>query len=139
MAERYFVLNQGTLVLEVWKGTFTFDDILAQQKRKLNDPRVDASATILVDLRLAQMPVVSADKVASVVDIHQKPCNNTRIARSVVVVPDAEMFKPALEYQKQAQTVGMDSVVLSTMQSACTLLRLSLADIEQLIATVPAD
>lgn len=139
MAEQYFVLNQGTLVLEVWKGTFTLDDVIAQQKRKLNDPRILPQATFLSDLRLADMPLPNEQEVAEVVNTYQDDSNATNYAKAVVVVPDDGQFKAAVEFQEQAKPIGLQTVVLSNMESACDMLKIPLDRIQQLVDSVPMD
>lgn len=40
MPVEYVVLNQGALVLEVWTGTISHDEVLAHERRHLSDSSI---------------------------------------------------------------------------------------------------
>lgn len=51
MPVEYVVLNQGTLVLELWTGTISHHELLAHERRHLRDSSVVCGASVLADAR----------------------------------------------------------------------------------------
>jgi hypothetical protein len=49
MPVEYVVLNQGTLILELWAGIISHDELLAHERRHLRDSSIACGASVLAD------------------------------------------------------------------------------------------
>ena len=49
MPVEYVVLNQGALVLELWTGIISHDELLTHEERHLNDSSIARGASVLAD------------------------------------------------------------------------------------------
>jgi hypothetical protein len=48
MPVEYVVLNQGALVVELWMGTISHDELLAHERQHLSDSSIARGASVLV-------------------------------------------------------------------------------------------
>ena len=67
MPVTYDVIEDGTVVLEYWRGAVTRDDIMAHEHRHLMDARISPGASVLVDAREAHFGITH-EEVRDIVD-----------------------------------------------------------------------
>ncbi|MDO9118307.1 MAG: hypothetical protein Q7U39_10135 [Nitrospira sp.] len=122
MPNNYAVLNDGSVVVELWTGQVTHDEVLAHGRRHLSDPLVKPGAAVLVDAERAHFST-TIDEVKEIVDLYGQVIGRLKVGRMALLV-NRETYERALVLLKEAEGYGVKVIVFNSPDIACTWLGL---------------
>jgi len=120
MPVEYVVLNQGTLVVELWTGTISHDEVLAHERRHLSDSSIARGASVLVDATSASFET-KPEAVHEVTDLYRRSGKKLRVGNSAVLV-NASAYDRARLYERQATDLGVRVILFNSLYVACVWL-----------------
>lgn len=120
MPVEYVVLNQGALVLELWTGTISHDEVLAHERRHLSDSSITRGASVLADATSATFET-TPELVHEVTDLYRRPGKKLRVGKSAVLVTESA-YDRARVYEKQATDLGVQVILFNSLNVACAWL-----------------
>ena len=120
MPVEYVVLNQGALVVELWTGTISHDEVLAHERRHLSDSSIARGASVLVDANNASFET-TPEAVHEVIDLYRRSGENLRVGKSALLV-NRLAYDRAQLYERQASDCGVTVILFNSLNIACTWL-----------------
>ena len=120
MPVEYVVLNQGALVLELWTGTISHDEVLAHERRHLSDSSIARGASVLVDAASASFETMP-EAVHEVTDLYRRSGEKLRVGKSAVLVNESAYDRARL-YERQATDLGVRVILFNSLDIACAWL-----------------
>jgi hypothetical protein len=117
MPVEYVVLNQGALVLELWTGTISHDEVLAHERRHLSDSSIARGASVLVDATSASFET-TPEAVHEVTDLYRRSGEKLRVGKSAVLVNESAYDRARL-YERQAADLGVRVILFNSLDVAC--------------------
>jgi hypothetical protein len=120
MPVEYVVLNQGALVLELWTGTISHDELLAHERRHLSDSSIARGASVLVDATSASFET-TPEAVHEVTDLYRRSGEKLRVGKSAILVNESAYDRARL-YERQAADLGVRVILFNSLDVACTWL-----------------
>ena len=120
MPVKYVVLNQGTLVVELWTGTISHDEVLAHERRHLSDSSIARGASVLVDANNASFET-TPEAVHELADLYRRSGENLRVGKSALLV-NRLAYDRAQLYERQASDCGVTVILFNSLDIACTWL-----------------
>jgi len=120
MPVAYVVLDQGTLVLELWVGAISHDEVLAHERRHLSDSSVIPGASVLVDAISASFETMP-EMVQEVTDLYRRPVETLKVGKVALLV-SASAYDHVQLYEKQASESGVRVIMFNSLDVACTWL-----------------
>jgi hypothetical protein len=120
MPVEYVVLNQGALVVELWTGTISHDEVLAHERRHLSDSSIARGASVLVDANNASFET-TPEAVHEVIDLYRRSGENLRVGKSALLV-NRLAYDRAQLYERQASDCGVTVILFNSLDIACTWL-----------------
>jgi hypothetical protein len=120
MPVEYVVLNQGALVVELWTGTISHDELLAHERRHLSDSSIARGASVLVDANNASFET-TPEAVHEVIDLYRRSGENLRVGKSALLV-NRLAYDRAQLYERQASDCGVTVILFNSLDIACTWL-----------------
>ncbi|MBI3808200.1 MAG: hypothetical protein HY281_11930 [Nitrospirae bacterium] len=117
MPVEYVVLNQGALVVELWMGTISHDEVLAHERRHLSDSSIARGASVLVDAAGASFETVP-EAVHEVTDLYRRSGEKLRVGKSAVLVNESAYDRARL-YERQATDLGVRVILFNSLDVAC--------------------
>ena len=122
MPNNYAVLNDGSVVVELWTGKVTHDELLAHERLHLSDPSVKAGASVLVDAERAHFGT-TIEEIKEITDLYGKITGNLKVGRMALLV-NKETYERALVFLKAVEGYGVKVIVFNSPDIACTWLGL---------------
>lgn len=122
MPNNYAVLNEGSVVVEFWKGQVTHAEVLAHEQRHLSDPSIKVGAAVLVDAEMAYFGT-TIDEVKEIADLYGQVIGRLKVGRMALLV-NKEAYERALVFLKEAEGYGVKVIVFNFLDIACTWLGL---------------
>lgn len=116
----YVVLTQGALVVELWTGTISHDEVLAHERRHLSDSSIARGASVLVDANNASFET-TLEVVHEVTDLYRRFGEELRIRKSALLV-NRLAYDRANLYERQASDFGVTVILFNSLDIACTWL-----------------
>jgi hypothetical protein len=139
MPVEYVVLNQGALVVELWTGTISHDEVLAHERRHLSDSSIARGASVLVDANNASFET-TPEAVHEVIDLYRRSGENLRVGKSALLV-NRLAYDRAQLYERQASDCGVTVILFNSLDIACTWLGIDVMtvrkELERLRASIP--
>jgi hypothetical protein len=120
MSVEYVVLNQGALVLELWTGTVSHDELLAHERCHLSDSSVARGASVLADATSATFET-TPEEVHELTDLYRRSGEKLRVGKSAILVNESAYDRARL-YEKQAIDLGVRVILFNSLDVACTWL-----------------
>lgn len=120
MPVKYVVLNQGTMVVELWTGTISHDEVLAHERRHLSDSSIARGASVLVDATSASFET-TPEAVHEVTDLYRRFGEKLRVGSSAILV-NASAYDRARLYERQATDLGVRVILFNSLDVACVWL-----------------
>jgi hypothetical protein len=120
MPVEYVVLNQGALVVELWMGTISHEEVLAHERRHLSDSSIAHGASVLVDANNASFET-TPEAVHEVIDLYRRSGEKLRVGKSALLV-NRQAYDRARLYERQATDLGVRVILFNSLNVACTWL-----------------
>lgn len=120
MPVEYVVLNQGALVLELWTGTVSHDELLAHEQQHLSDTSIVRGASVLADATHASFET-TPEKIHELTDLYRRHDGKLRVGKCAVLV-NQTAYECARLYEQQAINLGVAVILFNTLGIACTWL-----------------
>ncbi|THJ25134.1 MAG: hypothetical protein CAF45_002075 [Nitrospira sp. CG24E] len=125
MPVKYVVLNRGALVLELWTGTISHDEVLAHERRHLSDPSIAPGASVLVDATSASFETES-EMVHEVTDLYRRSAGRLRVGKVALFVNES-VYDRARLYVSQSSDFGVRAILFNSLDVAGTWLGIDVA------------
>ncbi len=132
MPVQYVVINGGRLVIEKWTGVISHDELVSHEREQLQDCSILPGAAVISDCRDAIFKT-PPEKVSELSENHNRSGNMTYFSKCAVIVKDEDGFTKARIFAGQIKLFGVNSIVFSSLDVACTWLGLSVVRLEQLL------
>ncbi|MDO8356062.1 MAG: hypothetical protein Q7U76_06700 [Nitrospirota bacterium] len=116
MPVKYVVLNQGSLVLELWTGAVSHDEVLAHVRQHLSDASIAHGASVLVDATGASFET-STEAVHEVTDLYRRSIEKLRVGKAALLVNELT-YDRARVYEKQSIDLGMRVILFNSLDVA---------------------
>jgi hypothetical protein len=123
------VINDGKVVLELWTGHVTFEDIAAHNQELLQNPSIAQGAAVLADCRTAHVDL-PPERLPEIADIHGNPLGPSKISRFAFLVP-AEVYAQTHLFIGEVRKHGITAIVFTSLSVACQWLGVDPADVPQ--------
>ena len=88
MSVTYVVLNQGSLVLELWTGVVSHDEVLTHVRQHLSDASIVRGASVLVDATGASFETTT-ETVHEVTDLYRRSIEKLRVGKAALLVNES--------------------------------------------------
>ena len=116
MPVTYVVLNQGSLVLELWMGAISHEEVLTHERQHLSDASIARGASVLIDATGASFET-SMEAVHEVTDLYRRSIEKLRVGKVSLLV-NASTYDRAQVYEKQATDLGMRVILFNSLDVA---------------------
>ena len=116
MPVKYVVLNQGSLVLELWTGVISHDEVLTHERQHLSDASIARGASVLVDATGASFET-SMEAVHEVTDLYRRSIEKLRVGKAALLVNEST-YDRARVYEKQSTDHGMRVIIFNSLDVA---------------------
>ena len=120
MPVTYVVLNQGSLVLELWVGAISHDVVLTHERQHLSDASIARGASVLVDATGASFETTT-EAVHEVTDLCRRSIEKLRVGKVALLVNEST-YDRARVYEKQATELGMRVILFNFLDVGCAWL-----------------
>jgi hypothetical protein len=125
MPVEYVVLDKGALVLELWTGAISHDEVLAHERRHLSDPLIAFGASVLVDATSASFET-EPEMVREVTDLYRCSAGRLRVGKVALLVNESGYDRVRL-YVSQSSDFGVRAILFNSLNVACTWLGIDVA------------
>ena len=116
MPVTYVVLNQGSLVLELWTGVVSHDEVLTHERQHLSDASIAPGASVLVDATGALFETTT-EAVHEVTDLYRRSIEKLRVGKAALLVNEST-YDRARVYEKQSIDLGMRVILFNSLDVA---------------------
>lgn len=114
----YDVVLDGRLVVEVWRGGVSREDVVAHSQQHLSDSRVRIGASALVDARAASFGI-APEEVQEIVDsLYADYVGRLTVGKCAILVND-RTYELARAYERSAGQYGVNVIVFNALDVAC--------------------
>ena len=120
MPVTYVVLNQGSLVLELWTGRVSHDEALTHVRQHLSDASIAPGASVLVDATGASFETTT-EAVHEVTDLYRRSIEKLRVGKAALLV-NKSTYDRARVYEKQSIDIGMRVILFNSLDVAAAWL-----------------
>lgn len=134
----YKIAHGGRLLVEVWSGPITREDLMSHHERYLNDAGIVPGRAEFVDITRASGPRIGEEEIEQFVDgyrAHSAKMINTNIA----IVASGAGFDQALMYERMSTPHLITVVVFNEINTACTWLGADEREVRALVRDVLAE
>ncbi|MCE9537552.1 MAG: hypothetical protein K8R65_14250 [Nitrospirae bacterium] len=116
MPVTYVVLNQGSLVLELWMGEISHEEVLTHERQHLSDASIARGASVLVDATGASFETTT-EAVHDVTDLYRRSIEKLRVGKAALLVNEST-YDRARVYEKQSTDLGMRVILFNSLDVA---------------------
>ena len=116
MPVRYVVLNQGSLVLELWAGGVSHEEVLTHERQHLSDASIARGASVLVDATGASFETTT-ESVHEVTYLYRRSIEKLRVGKAALLVNEA-IYDRARVYEKQSIDHGLRVILFNSLDVA---------------------
>lgn len=135
MPVRYLTANDGQLVVERWVGAISRAELVSHGKRQHEDGAIAPGAKVFVDARLAEFPEASFDLARELWDLNGTTDRKARTSMCAAIFRGQD-FDRAKEWETRARESGLNAIVFSSLEVACTWLGTDAAETEALLGRI---
>ena len=118
MPVTYVVLNQGSLVLELWTGMVSHEEVLTHERQHLSDASIAHGASVLVYATGASIKTTTGS-VHEVTDLYRRSIEKLRVGKAALLVNELT-YDLARVYEKQSIDLGLRVILFNSLDVACT-------------------
>lgn len=118
MPVQYLVTDKGTLVIELWTGVISREEMLSHEKKQLQDDSITQGASVIVDARKADFSNIPYETATDLVKIYDDKENITSIIKSAILVRNADYDK-ARRLEDEAARGTRHIIVFNSLEIAC--------------------
>ena len=116
MPVTYIVLNQGSLVLELWTGMVSHEEILTHVRQHLSNASIARGASVLIDATGASFETAT-EAIHEVTDLYRRSIEKLRVGKVSLLV-NASTYDRAQVYEKQATDLGLRVILFNSLDVA---------------------
>ena len=113
----YKVALNGALVVEVWHGSISVDDLYDHREQQAQDPSIINGARILADIRLASFHNISQSQIEAFARSY-RATESVPSSRSLAFIA-SNGFSKAQAYEKASRSFLRNVVVFTSLPTAC--------------------
>ena len=138
MGHAYTIRKEERLVIEVWVGKITKNELLEHERKHIKDPDLPSAPRVLIDITAAHFdPAIGNKEIEEFVDLYREHRDKTAGAK-VAVVAEQE-FQIAKKYESKAMRLAIDVIVFNEIDNACTWLGVNMREAQQWIHSKRVD
>ncbi|MDH3430896.1 MAG: hypothetical protein OEM60_10725 [Gammaproteobacteria bacterium] len=124
----------GDVILELWTGSVTLDEMMAHKQRLFADSSIKASASVLSDFTRATFSV-SPEDVKKLAEMDNEPGGKSTIGRYAFLV-DYGVYDEAQLFAEQVNRHGKSVIVFNSLDLAATWLGMDYATVRELLESI---
>lgn len=124
----------GDVILELWTGTVTLDEMMTHKQRLLTDSSIKASASVLSDFTRATF-AVSPEDVRKLSALDNDPGGKSTIDRYAFLV-DYGVYDEAQLFAEQVNRHGKSVIVFNSLELAATWLGMDYVTVRELLESI---
>ena len=129
MSNAYRILNSG-LVLEVWLGRITNEELFEHERGQLKDPNFPSAPHVFVDLtRAAFEPTIDEKELQRFVTLYQH--HHEKVAGARVAIVAGKDFERASLFGRLADREKINVIVFNTITTACVWLGVKESEVRE--------
>ena len=132
MPVKCLTTDDGHLVIERWVGAISGAELAAHSQRLSEDPKTVREAKVLVDARLAEFPETDFDLARELAKLDGTTDRKARHAMCAAIFRGGD-FDRAKEWETRARDQGLNVIVFSTLEVACTWLGIDPVETRELL------
>jgi hypothetical protein len=121
MPVKYLTANDGQLVVERWVGAISRAELVSHGKRQHQDTGIAPGAKVFVDARLAEFPETGFDLARELCDLNGAADRQSRTSMCAAIFRGDD-FDRAKDWETRARANGLNVIVFSSLEVACTWL-----------------
>ena len=130
----YTIEQDGAIVIELWTGSVTADEIITHKERLARDRSVRADAAVLSDCTRARFAVTPED-ISKMSAMDSGPKTDSNIARYAFLVSDSD-YDNAQIFAEQVNRFGKSVIIFSTLDVAATWLGFDTPELSALLERI---
>jgi hypothetical protein len=129
MGIKYSVDRKRDLIFNLWEGTVTGEEWLAQVRQLTAEPDWPAVTRMICDLRDVQdFSTIGEAEIAQAIELLRKAPGDLR--KKKCAIPASEAFRIATIYQKALAPYAGTVIVFTSLETACVFLGLDLPEVQ---------
>jgi hypothetical protein len=132
MPVTYAVVNRGRLVIEKWTGIITHNELISHEKEQLEDSSISSGACVLSDCRDAVFET-PFNRISEISNHHNRSDNKFYFSKCAVIVKSNKTFTVTRIFTEQIKAFGVNAIVFSSLDVACTWLGISTPETKKVI------
>lgn len=132
MPLKYVVISDGKLVVERWVGVVGHAELVAHERKKLQDEAIAPGARVLTNAQAATLPETTLDSVHELADVYAEAGNKTRISASAAIFGSAD-FEKGKAWEAEVRKHGVNAIVFNNLEVACLWLGIDLRETRELL------
>jgi hypothetical protein len=121
MPVKYFTAHDGQLVVERWVGAISGAELVSHGKHQYEDRAISPGAKVFVDARLAEFPETGFDLARELCELNGAADRKARTSMCAAIFRGDD-FDRAKEWEARARANGLNVIVFSSLEVACTWL-----------------
>jgi hypothetical protein len=122
-------MNQGTLVVELWTGTISHDEVLSHERQHLSDSSIQRGASVLAVATDASFET-TLKQIHEVTDLYRRFIGNLRVGKAAILVNESTYDRGRL-YEKQATDLGLRVILFNSLDVACVWLGIDITTVHK--------
>ena len=128
---KYAIAMDGMVVVELWTGTVTGDELMAHKKQQVCDPSIKADASVLSDCTRAVFKI-SPEAINELSEMDNDANNKPKIRRYAFLVNN-DAYDRARQFSDRVNKVGKSVIIFNSLEVACTWLGIDLLKTRELM------
>jgi len=121
MSIKYHLDNKDNLICNLWEGTVTAQEWLAQVRQLTAEPDWPAITRMLCDLRNVQdVSTIGEAEIEQAINILKAAPGDLRTKKCAI--PASEAFRLATTYQRAISPYSTSVIVFNSLETACVYL-----------------
>lgn len=127
----YVMAMDGEIVLELWTGTVTLEELMAHKRGQFSNPSIKSGASVLSDCRRAEFEI-SPDDVSKLSEMENDPRGKSTIARYAFLV-DNDTYERAQMFAEQVNRQGKSVIIFNSLDVAAVWLGMDSMKVRDLL------
>ncbi len=113
---KYVIVNDGEVVLELWAGSMTLEELMAHKQQQMSDSAIKPGAAVLADCRRADVRI-PPEAIGQLSEMEGGPRGKSAIGRYAFLVSE-DAYDRALQFADQAAGHGKSVIVFNSLEVA---------------------
>lgn len=128
---RYVIAMNGDVVVELWTGVVTAEELAAHKQQQFGDPAINPGASVLSDCTRAEF-AISAEGVDSLSDMDKDSGGQPAISRYAFLV-NYDVYDKAQHFADRVNQYGKSVIVFNTLDLAAKWLGMEARGVRDLL------